>query len=123
MSSYLGINLPGLMQAAVGSKTEDFTLRVVTQGSRTSGQLTGGLNSTSVDYPCKGFLSDYSVRLVFEEVVRAEDREATLFAGSLPSGIRPKPSDLIVDSSGVVYTVVRVQSDAATSTFRCQVRV
>lgn len=71
----------------------------------------------------KGFISSYSTGMVDGERVQANDRKIIVLVKSASnSGFTPQPGDKAV-VSGVVYVVVRIETDPAQATITMQARM
>lgn len=104
------------------------TLTKITPGARTSGNISGGTNPTSVAYPCAGFLIDYDEGEIDGTLIVVGDRRIGILSASLPATIVPTPGDkiAIADATAVqnTYTIVPkgVRNGAIAGLYDCQVR-
>lgn len=110
-----GVDFAKTMARGLGKHLLDATLIVVTQGTRTEGQLTGGTNPTETPYSCKGFVESYAAFLT-SDLTAGVDHRVTLLAGTLAAGIEPKQNDKVT-IEGRTYWVERVGRDPAAATF------
>lgn len=95
------------------------TLTLKTPGSRTVGAETSGTNPTSVSYPCKAFVD--VVNKLMDGTLVAEGRSVlSVLGGTLPAGVKPKPTATIVHK-GITYKVTRVATDPAGAVHQCEV--
>ncbi len=126
-----GANIAATLAAAMGPLMLSATLIRKTAGARAPGDLTGGRNTGAQtdSYSCRGFVDEYNQRHIGaargredRTLIQAGDRKITLFGGTLPTAIDPRPGDLI-RIEGATYTIVGpVKRDPAGATFECQGR-
>ena len=109
------------LNKAMGGLLFPVVLHSVTQGSRTSGSLTGGKNPTSTDHTCRGFIDDYQDRQIDGAIIRVGDRKVTILGASITPAVVPKTNDTVT-VEGTTFTVIRVQRDPAGATYTLQVR-
>ena len=117
-----GIDIAGLIHANISPGLLDATLHHTTPGTRTPGDPTAGINSTSVDYPCKGIADDYRDAEVDGTIVQMNDRKILLTGNSISGGaVVPEQTDGIT-IEGVRYTIINIKRDPAAATYLCQSR-
>ena len=121
MPDLFGINIAKLIADNVGPGVLDAILTKVTDGTRTPGDLTAGLNPTTADYTCKGFVDDYSAYQVDGTLIKANDHKVTLLGGTLQGGIVPQQGDKVFIEN-TTYEIVKVKRDPAAATYLCQAR-
>ena len=114
-------DIAGKINDKLGPLVFDYTLHVVTEGTR-GANLTGGTNPTETDHTVKGFVDDYRDREIDGTIIQRGDRKITLLGGSLPSGVVPKVQDKVT-AEGIKWTIVNVMRDPAGATYECQSRV
>lgn len=116
MVNFFGIDLAKLIADGVAAAggVDDITLRKVTAGTRTPGNLTGGTNPTYVDYAGKGFVSSKSDGRVSGALIEAGDQIVVLLGHTFDA--KPEVNDeVIVD--GVSLTIRAVDQDPASATY------
>lgn len=118
--SLFNIDMPAIINQAMGSLLLTATLIKPTRSARTSNDLTSGFVKTDTSYATKGFYDDYREGVVDGTLVKDGDRKALLLAEPL-GGVRPEVGDKIT-IEGETRLVVRVNRDPAAATYTCQVR-
>ena len=115
-----GIDVAKLVNKEVGGqlKNAEIVLIKTTEGARATS--TSGRTITRTSFRGTGLVSDYDEHTINGTLVKAGDREITIFGDSL-NGIIPKKGDEIT-AEGSTYTIVRVGRDPAAATYTCQVR-
>ncbi len=121
MAGLFGVDLPKILNGALGSNSLDATLVVVTPGTRTPGDPTSGTNPTTANKTAKGYVQDYDDFQVDGEMVQRGDRKIVLFADAIESSAVPKTSDRITIESST-YDIVNVKRGPAAATYVCQAR-
>jgi len=120
-----GINISKLIKDNIGPGLPDVTLTVVTAGTRTSGNLTGGTQPTETDYTCKGFMDQTKDRFMGGTLVRAGSRIVVLVGDTIANGtVAPTPGDRIT-VEGTVWQIPEdgvIMRDPAAATYECEVR-
>lgn len=119
MPKLFGVDIQGLVAKNLGPGLLVATLSKVTGQTRTDG--TGGLQPTTDDYNCKGFISDYNDYQLNGTLILTGDRQVLLLGGTLPNNIVPKSGDKVTIES-LQYNIIRVKRDPAAATYTCQVR-
>ena len=127
--------LSGLIRKTIAQKLGPqllpATLTRITPGTRMPGEVSAGTNPTTVDYSCRGFVSDYQDNAIDGTNILGGDRLITLLGGTLPTGVVPLPGDrvTIADFAGATPTTYSVPtrkgavtSDADGATFTVQGR-
>ena len=123
MPSLFGIDIQGIVASEIGPGVLDATLVVVTPGTRTPGNLSGGVNPTETNRTGKGFIDNYDDNAIDGTMVQMGDRKIVLITGTFGTPeIAPKRGDKIT-IEGTTYNVVRTKRDPAAATFTCQARV
>jgi len=129
-----GVDIAGEIARGLGSQMLDAVLTKVTPGTRGAGSLTAGrtVDAVSTAYPCKGFTEAYSDFHLGatagvnggrdSSLIMAGDRKVTLFGGTLPDAIDPKPGDTITIEGETWRIVGDVKRDPVAATFICQGR-
>ena len=121
MAKFLGVDIARDLNKAIGPLVNTFTLTRFTFSTRTTTQLTAGVNSFSGDYLFNGYLSDYDDFQIDGTAIKRGDRKVVLFSDSMDSTILPPvPGDEI--TADRVYQVVKVFKDPSGATYECQVR-
>lgn len=118
--SLFGINIAGLVNQAMGSGVLPATLRRVIEQSRGL-DPTAGRAPVNVDYPCRGFVQDYSEREVDESLIKQGDRRVLLLGASLPANVYPDSNDIVLIENDE-YHIMAVTRDPASATWVCQGR-
>ena len=121
MPDLFGMDIAKLVADNLGPGVLDATLTQVTAGNRTAGDLTAGVNPTNVDYPCKGFVDDYSASQIDGTLIKANDHKVTLLGGTLQGGIIPQQGDKVFIEN-TTYEIIKVKRDPAAATYLCQAR-
>lgn len=113
------INLPGIINSAMGSLLLSGTLIRVTRGSRTDGSLTSGPSATETSYSFKGFYEEYRDGTVDGVLIKNGDRKVMLLAASC--SVVPSVGDKVT-LDGETRLIVDIKTDPAKATYSCQVR-
>lgn len=120
-----GIDISGLIKKHVGSGVLDATLTKVTPGTRTPGQLTGGTNPTSTDYPCRGFIDTQAIEAKDGGLEIGGKLVVVLIGDTISEGtVAPEPGDRITIEN-TVYLIPedgQINRDPAKATYTCDVR-
>jgi len=115
LSELFGIDIAGILsdglEAAGG--VNDLTLTSVAKGTRASGDLTGGTSPTSADHPGKGFYYDERGTQEQGSAVRVTFKVVAIVGASLPSGVVPKPNDVVTFSDGAKFRLGSSKTDPA----------
>ncbi len=121
MPNLFGIDIAGLINDEISAAggVLDATLIVVTPGTRTGGNLTGGTNPTEVSKTAKGFKDTLKI-LRPEEVVENATDVILLLGDSIEDLAVPKTADKITIESET-KTILKVIRDPAAATYLCQV--
>ena len=97
------------------------TLTRYTAGTRTPGQVTGGLNPTTTVHTFEGIFEEYSNSQIDGTRVVEGDRKVLIIAESIdPLTVPQTGDDLVLEGDSV--SVVKVGKDPANATYVCQVR-
>jgi len=120
MSDLFGLDIAGIVNDAFeeAGGVLDATLIVVTAGTRTPGNLTGGTNPTTSAKFAKGF-KDTLKRLRPKTVVDNATDLVILLGASIEDLAIPKPGDKIT-IEGETKTILKVGRDPAAATYECQ---
>lgn len=98
------------------------TLIKMTQGARTPGNLSGGMNQTFANYAARGFVEGYAAHLIDGSVIQINDRKISLLGKSIAGGQIPATGDRIV-IEGATYDVIGVpERDPDGAMYICQCR-
>lgn len=95
------------------------TITISRRGARSVAELAGGTNPTATTYPCSAMI-DSTGKFMDGTLVAANASKLTVFGGTLPDGVRPKPGAVVV-FNGITYRVIRVVSDPVEATHECEV--
>lgn len=115
----LGINIPKIVNGAIGNLLLDGTLTRIVRSGRTT--VTSGLDKTETAYTFKGFFDDYREGDFDGTLVQDGDRKAFILADSLTSGITPQVGDKVTIESEE-KKIIKIKRDPAGATYTCQVR-
>lgn len=114
-----GVDISGLINTHVGSGVLDAVLVKSTAATRTSGQLTGGLNPTTTSYACKGFIDKQAKKDIDGTLVSDGMVTIVLIGDSINGGATvPDHSDRIT-IEGTTYTIELIDRDPAAATYTC----
>lgn len=113
------INMPGIINSAMGSLLLSGTLTKITRGSRTDGSLTSGPSTTETSLPFKGFYEEYKDGAIDGTLIKSGDRKVMMLAASCSSP--PSVGDKIT-LEGQTRVIVDLKTDPAKATYSCQVR-
>ncbi len=121
MPNIFGADIAGAILDGLGGLVFDQTLTKTTS-IKDPDNSTRQIKST-VPYPCKGFLDDYSKENNRNGATRVTDVKAVILGASLPAGVVPAPGDTIT-AEGRILTIVEegVVRDPAGATYECQAR-
>lgn len=123
MPDLFGLDIAGIVRDAINSAggVLDGTLRKVTAGTRTTGDLTSGTNPTSTDYAIQGFVDLETDRRLTDSLAVVGGQKVTVLGASLPAGVEPESGDKVV-FEGTEFHVNRVLSrDPAAATYALDV--
>jgi hypothetical protein len=114
-----GIDISKLIKDNIGPGVNDATLHKVTGSTRTPGSLTGGKNSTTEDFPCKGFLDMVDRNRVDATLTEEGDVLIALLGDTINKGTTvPSPGDRVT-LLGTEYNIVSVTVDPAQAVYNC----
>lgn len=113
------INLPGIINSAMGSLLLPGTLIKVTRGSRTDGSLTSGPSTAETSYSFKGFYEEYKDGVTDGVLIKNGDRKVMMLSASCP--VTPSVGDKVT-LDGQTRLIVDIKTDPAKATYSCQVR-
>jgi hypothetical protein len=105
----------------LGPQVKAAVLVKVTNGARTAGAVSGGLNPTEASYAARGFVDTYDARLVDGTTIRQEDRKVSLLGASIAGGQVPAQGDKVT-IEGATYRVLAVARDPDGAVYTCQGR-
>jgi len=117
---FFGIDLPKVVASALDGASVAATLVVVTQGTRNASDLGGGLQPTTANVACRGFVDEYARSERGGSNIREGDKKIVLFAATLGSAV-PKPSDSVT-IEGTTYRVISVERDPAGVRYKLHAR-
>ena len=121
MPNLFGVNMAAEIARGLGNKLLPAILTKMTETTRTTGSLTAGTNPLTTDYPCRGFIEDYSDYDLANTIIQTSDRKITILGGTLPVNIVPMNGDKITIEN-TLYTIIRVKRDPAGATYTLQSR-
>ncbi len=116
-----GVDISGLIRDNIGPGVLPATLTKFTAGTRTGGQLTGGTNPTSVDYPCRGFIDRQANRDINGTLV-SDGRVVIVLIGDTINGGLPASAPSTTDRitiEGKTYVIQVIDRDPAAATYTC----
>lgn len=117
-----GIDIAKIVADNIGPGVLSAVLTVVTPGTRTPGQLTGGTNPTTATYACKGFIDSKAQRNRDGQLVSDGTEKVLLIGNTIASGtVSPSIGDKVT-IEGATYTIEVVDRDPAGATFTLIVR-
>lgn len=116
-----GVDIAGVIAQAMGPGLLAATLIKVFPGTRTSGNLAGGTNASTLSYPARGFTESYRASQIDGDLVRRGDRKVVLLGATIPGRVVPEAGDRLT-IEGRTFSVVRVERDPAAATYTLQVR-
>lgn len=114
-----GVDISGLIRDNIGPGVLDATLTKFTSGTRTSGQLTGGTNPTSVAYACKGFIDSQANRQFNGSLVSDGRVNIILIGDTINGGASEPEQDDHITIEGATYVVQVVDRDPAAAAYTC----
>lgn len=121
MPNLFGVDIAGIIGKELGPNLLAVTLIKYTTGTRTTGNLTGGVQPTSTSYTARGFIADYLDREIDGSLIVTGDRKVGILGATVLSDAVPAPGDKVTVES-VTYNIVRVKRDPAAAYYNCQVR-
>lgn len=77
---------------------------------------------TTTGYACQGFVDGYSDMYRAQAGIPQEDSKVSIFAKSLPAGVRPGKDDRVT-IGGDIWQIRNVKTDPATALWECQAYV
>jgi hypothetical protein len=114
-----GVDISKLIKDNIGPGVNDATLNVVSIGTRTPGQLTGGTQPTAAPHACKGFLDVLDRNRVDQTLTEEGDVVIALIGDTINGGATvPTPGDRIT-ILGTTYNIVSVTVDPAQAVYNC----
>lgn len=113
------INMPSIINSAMGSLLLTGTMVKVTRGPRTDGSLTAGPSTTETSYTFKGFYDEYKDGVIDGVLIKNGDRKVMILSASCPAV--PSVGDKIT-LEGETKIIVSINTDPARATYSCQVR-
>jgi len=117
-----GVDIAGIIDAAISPGLLPATLTKVTAGTRTPGQLTGGTNPTSVSYSCRGMIDSKNRRNRDGELIRDGLERILLIGNSISGGsVAPEIGDRVT-VEGRSFRVEVLDRDPAGATFTMECR-
>lgn len=122
MSKFLGVNLPKILNQAMGKLVRQGKLVKITAGARDPNDLTAGQVSSKKNYPVNGFFDEFKLTDNPDNEAQIGNKKIVLFGGSLPAGIVPELNDLIVMENQTYIIDGPVTRDPAAATYTCEVR-
>jgi hypothetical protein len=77
-----------------------------------------------VDYPCHGFILEYSAKEMERSpgVIRGDVKILLIAKPLADAGVVPEAQDVLIDSAGKHYTVITAKTDTAVAKWVCQSR-
>jgi len=114
-----GVNISKLIKDNIGPGVLDAVLTVVTQGSRTGGNLTGGKNPTDVDHACKGFIDSQETRDANGTLVNDGTRTIVLIGDTINGGATAPSTKSRITIEGVEYPIEAIDRDPAAAVYTC----
>jgi len=118
-----GVDIAGIIDAAISPGLLAATLTKVTAGTRTPGQLTGGTNPTTVNYSCRGMIDSKNRRNRDGELIRDGMERILLIGNSISGGaVAPEIGDRVT-IEGRSFRVEVLDRDPAGATFTMECRV
>lgn len=124
MPNLFGIDIAGLVNSSIAGAGGVLTgtLHKRTAGTRTSGQLTSGVNPTYVDSTFNGFIDrKTSTQLVGGTLVTKEGERASILGASISPAAVPEMGDELT-LEGNRYKITKVlDRDPAGALYVCQI--
>jgi len=116
MPNFFGVDIAKLIADGVAAAggVDDVTLRKVTVGTRTPGNLNGGTNPTYIDYEGKGFQSSKADARLGDTLIQDEERVVVLLGHTFDAA--PEVNDELV-YQGTSLTIRLVDRDPASATW------
>lgn len=110
------------LYAGFKNKLRKGTLRRV--GLASSGGLDGlgdPADTETTEWPCQGFVDSYSDKFRPNDGVPSVDAKVSIFAKSLPAGVRPEKDDIVEMPTGIAYQLGDdIKTDPATALWECK---
>lgn len=116
-----GIDIAKIANKALAPGLLPVKLIKITQGQRSESNPTAGPAQARKTYAGRGVVLDYKLGQFDGDLVQKGDRRVLILGASLPSGVIPETSDLIL-VEGKDSPIVRVTRDPASASYDCQVR-
>lgn len=113
-----GVNISGLINANIGPGVNDAVLTKTINGTRTSGQLTGGTNPTTTTHACKGFVDILNKNRLEGSSVQDTDSLVAIIGDSIAGGAVPTAGDRVT-IVGKEYNIIEVTVDPALAVYNC----
>jgi hypothetical protein len=129
MAKFLGVDIPKLLNGAMGKLLYSGTFTSVSPGTRTPGSPGTGRNPVATTYSFKGFAGSYDQMLPDRQLVRSGNIVIAIVAASgTMSGIEPKSGDraqLVGDPQlgSRIASIMVVHRDPATAMWLCEAQV
>lgn len=115
-----GVDIAGIVADNIGDGVLDVVITRYTAGTRTPGNLTGGLNrSPATVTGIKGFWEDFATQFSAPPGVALEvnDRKAVLIGDTIPAGGMPLRNDAITIDGQTLYMAQPIAVDPARAVY------
>lgn len=116
-----GIDIAGIVDDNISDGVLPATLTKVTDGTRDSNNLAGGLNPVETPYSARGFIDSYTDDQINNTTILRNDRQITLIGNSIEGLQIPATGDIIT-IEGSAFDIINVTRDPAAATYVCQAR-
>lgn len=114
-----GVNISGLIKAAIGPGVLGASLVKSTPATRTSGQLTGGTAPTEASYDCRGFI-DKQARRDLDGTLIADGKVTIVLLGdTVDGGSTPVEAGDRIVIEDTTYMIELLDRDPAGATYTC----
>lgn len=116
-------DLPGIISDAFSNADIVLSLELIkaTSGTRTPGDVSGGTNATTTNYPCGGYVSVATIARLDGTLVSTGKKKISVLGATLPSGMQPFPGDQVVVNEGPYVGTYRItdmlEADPAAALF------
>ena len=117
MSSILD-QIPSLVYQGFKGKLRKGTLIQKSRSSTLNG-LGDPVSTSPTEYPCEGFVDNYSDLFAGLNNIPSTDSKVSIFAKSLPTGVAPTKDDKVI-MMGRSWQIRRVVTDPAQALWECQ---
>lgn len=106
-----GVDIAAILYEATAGELRPGTLTKRTPGTRTTGALSGGMNPTTSDYPCEGYV-ELGTSKRFDDQISRFGNFVSIIGGSLLGAAVPAVDDYVT-MDGRTFMILEMYVDPA----------